>query len=93
MTERSSNDVRPADNIRVKEAEKRRKDKKLGRRQAQLEAEAAEAAAFFSEATGDALGAVTTFHEMNLSRPLLKVRSKLTSTSGLLFFISSALVP
>ena len=57
----------------MKEAEKRRKDKKLGRRQAQLESEAAEAAAFFSEATGDALGTVKTFHEMNLSRPLLKV--------------------
>ncbi|KAF0304596.1 putative ATP-dependent RNA helicase DDX27 [Amphibalanus amphitrite] len=44
------------DNIRVKEAERRRKEKKLGRRRAQLEEEAAEAAAFFSEATGDAIG-------------------------------------
>ena len=68
-----------ADNVRVKEAERRRKDKKLGRRQAQLDAEAAEAAAFFSEATGDALGAAKTFHEMNLSRPLLKVRGTLHS--------------
>lgn len=62
-----------ADQLRVKEAERRRKEKKLGRRQAQLDAEAAEAAAFFSEVTGEAAGGVTTFHEMNLSRPLLKV--------------------
>ncbi|XP_037084675.1 probable ATP-dependent RNA helicase DDX27 [Pollicipes pollicipes] len=60
------------DNIRVKEAERRRKEKKLGRRQTELAAEAAEAARFFSEVTGDTLGAVSTFHEMNLSRPLLK---------------------
>lgn len=61
-----------SDEVRVNADELRRKKKKEQRLVSKQEEEEQKSGEFFTEITGENVKAVKTFHEMNLSRPLLK---------------------